>query len=207
MLISILVIILRIYLVRHAKTEWNDRGIWQGNVDIPLNEEGIKQAEKLADRFSKVSVDAIYTSPLMRSYQTAEKIASRFFIQPMKESSLRECEISLWNGLTMKETLERFGPFYKEWSTNPKAKIDGIESLGDVQKRLVERIEQIIKEPFENVVVVSHALAIRMVICWVLDLPIPLHRNFRIENASITTIEIESRPRLVCLNDTCHLEE
>jgi len=203
-----LVIHLRIYLVRHAKTDWNDKEIWQGNVDIPLNEGGFAQAEKLAQRFSKLSISAVYTSPLLRCYQTAQKIAENFSLSPVVEADLRECEISLWNGLTMKETLERYEPAYREWSTNPEAKIDGVESLGAVQRRVVQAITDIVKyHQDQDVVVVSHAIAIRMIVCWVLELPIPLHKNFRLENASVTAVEFSSKPRILYLNDTCHLEE
>ncbi len=206
MLISYLVVFLRVYLVRHAKTDWNDMGIWQGNVDIPLNREGFEQAEKLARRFSSMSIQAIYTSPLKRSYQTAQAIAEKFSISPVQDPLLRECEISLWNGLTMKETLEKFANFYNEWSTNPRAQIQGVESLEQGQQRMVEVFKKITQNCFENVIVVSHAIAIKMLVCWVLQLPIPLHKSFRLENASITAIEITDRPRLLYLNDMCHLE-
>lgn len=208
MLLLNLVMNLRIYLVRHAKTEWNDKEIWQGNVDIPLNEGGLAQAERLAQRFSKLSIGAVYTSPLSRSYQTAQRIADRFALSPVADQNLRECEISLWNGLTMKETLERHGEAYKEWSTNPEARIDGVESLAAVQTRVVRAISDIINNPVEkDVVVVSHAIAIRMLICWILQLPIPFHKNFRLDNASVTAVDFSSKPRIIYLNDTCHLGE
>lgn len=200
-------IILKIYLVRHAKTDWNDKGLWQGNVDIPLNEEGFEQAEKLAERFANMSIQSVYTSPLTRSYQTAEIIAKKFSLSPIEEPLLRECEISLWNGLTMKETLEKFPDFYHEWSQNPKAQIHGVESLERVQERMVQAFRNIAQHSSENVVVVSHAIAIRMLICWILQLPIPFHKNFRLENASVTAVEFTSQPRILYLNDMCHLEK
>lgn len=58
----------------------------------------------------------------------------------------------------------------------------------------------------ENVVIVSHSLSLRAFICWVLGLPLYLHRNFKLDNASLSVVEIESKPRLVLLNDTCHLK-
>lgn len=207
MLVLNVVMNLMIYLVRHAKTDWNDKGIWQGNVDIPLNEEGFRQAERLAERFSSMSIQSVYTSPLKRSYQTAEVIAKRFSISPIKEPLLRECEISLWNGLTMKQTLEKYADLYHEWSCNPKAQIQGVEPLEKVQERMIEALENITHSPFENIVVVSHAIAIRMLICWILRLPIQFHKNFRLENASITAVEFASQPRILYLNDMCHLEK
>lgn len=205
MVIFLWVIVLILYLIRHAKTSWNDRGLWQGNVDIPLNDEGYLQAKKLAQRFSGLSIEAIYTSPLSRSYQTAEEISKVLLQQPIVESSLRECEISLWNGLTMSETLEKYENQYKYWSMNPLATVEGVESLQNVQNRTVSAIQQISSSHRGNVIVVSHAIAIKMVICWVLGLPIPFSKNFRIENASVSALDFSDNPRLILLNDTCHL--
>lgn len=65
----------RILLVRHGETEWNVLGLPQGWTDIPLNEEGWRQAKLLADNLSQISVEAVYSSPLQRAVETANKIA------------------------------------------------------------------------------------------------------------------------------------
>ncbi|AEH51920.1 histidine phosphatase family protein [Pseudothermotoga thermarum] len=195
-----------IYLVRHAKTDWNDLGLWQGTSDVPLNEEGIKQAEKLAKRFSKLPIEAVFTSPLKRSYQTAKIIASEKGLQPIVDELLIECRIDLWNGLTMEETLKRFKKEHDEWSKNPDAQINGVESLSSVKARMIKFFQQIVAKDFNQVVVVSHAIALRMLISWILGLEIPNHVNFKLENASITAVQVASKPRILYLNDMCHLE-
>ncbi len=195
-----------IYLVRHAKTIWNELGLWQGTSDVPLNDEGVEQAKKLAKRFSKIPIEAIYTSPLARSYQTAQIIASENGKQPIVDELLTECRIDLWNGLTMEETLQRFPAQYEEWSKNPDAQIEGVESLSSVKDRMVRFFQKILVQSKGNVVVVSHALALRMLISWILGLEIPHHINFRLENASVTAVQVSSKPRILYLNDMCHLE-
>ncbi len=196
-----------IYFVRHAKTTWNELGLWQGISDIPLSAEGVKQAEKLAKRFSKVQLDSIYTSPLLRSYQTAEIIALKHGKKPIIDELLTECRIDLWNGLTMEETLKRFPKEYEQWAKNPNAQIDGVESLGEVTKRIKIFFQKLISQNFENVVVVSHALVLRMLISWILGLQMPNHTNFKLENASVTAVQVSSKPKILYLNDMCHLEE
>ena len=59
-----------IYIIRHGETEWNKKGLVQGKTDIPLNEIGIKQAERTSFLFNDQSFDALITSPLKRAITT-----------------------------------------------------------------------------------------------------------------------------------------
>ena len=63
--------------VRHGVTAWNKEGRAQGNTDVPLDEEGIEMAERVADRIQLEEWDVIYTSPLVRAKKTAEIIAEK----------------------------------------------------------------------------------------------------------------------------------
>lgn len=67
----------RIMLFRHGETEWNVLGLPQGWSDIPLNEEGKRQSELIADNLSDISISAIYSSPLMRAVETANTIGEK----------------------------------------------------------------------------------------------------------------------------------
>ena len=66
-----------VYIIRHGKTEMNAKMLMQGRSNHPLNETGFAQAEEAAERFAEmgVKIDKVYTSPLIRAVQTAEKIA------------------------------------------------------------------------------------------------------------------------------------
>jgi broad specificity phosphatase PhoE len=202
-----MVVVLKVFLVRHGRTDWNDLGLWQGNCDVPLNQAGFEEARRTAQRLSKQNVQILYSSPLSRAYQTASVIGEILKAPVVVDERLRECEISLWNGLTMEETLQRFQREYQLWSTDPLAQIDGVESLQSVQNRIVQFLDDLLQRPFESVAVVSHALSLRALICWVLRLPLTEFRNFRLDNASISLVEFNGRIRLACLNDTCHLDQ
>src|SRR5438445_11535878 len=81
---------LRLYLVRHGTTSWNREGRLQGHTDISLAEEGIRQAERIADRLASLTVDAVWSSDLSRASGTADAIAQRHGLDVRTTCLLRE---------------------------------------------------------------------------------------------------------------------
>ena len=63
-----------IFLIRHGNTEFNEKKIFRGHFDVPLDKNGIKQAEKTGKFLKDINIDAIYSSPLNRACNTAEII-------------------------------------------------------------------------------------------------------------------------------------
>lgn len=63
---------IKLYVVRHGRTDWNDRNQLQGRMDIPLNEKGKEEALKLLESFPSDSYDVCFCSPLLRAKETAE---------------------------------------------------------------------------------------------------------------------------------------
>jgi probable phosphoglycerate mutase len=92
-----------IYLVRHAQSEWNAAGRWQGQADPPLSPHGRMQAEQLARRFPGVEVAHVLTSDLERAVDTAQPLASRFGVEPVVDVDLREIDVGDWSGRTREE--------------------------------------------------------------------------------------------------------
>ncbi|HIP91944.1 MAG TPA: histidine phosphatase family protein, partial [Thermotoga sp.] len=184
---------------------WNEKHLWQGNVDTDLSEEGIIQAKKLALRFSHVPLEAVYTSPLKRAYKTAEEIAKVHVMEPIPVEDLKECDISLWNGLTLEEVLDKYSEEFHRWNIDPEANINGVESLGSLQRRIVRAIKNILEHHKGDIVIVSHALALKTFVSWILGIPVTEHRRFKLENASITVVEFSNDPKILVLNDISHL--
>ena len=67
----------RIFLIRHGETDWNKAFRYQGSSDVPLNDEGLRQAALLGTRLSRIRPSRILASPLMRAFRTAETIRER----------------------------------------------------------------------------------------------------------------------------------
>jgi len=198
-----------IYLVRHGETNWNRLKMWQGNSDIPLNEFGCRQAEATAKVFENCVIDAVYSSPLSRAYETAEIIANSLNLELTVIDNLREGKIELWNGKKTEEVLSKFKNEFEKWQTDPYAEINGLESLAEVQLRAVKTFKKIVTRHREdsNIVIVTHALWLKTLICWLLKMPVTENKRFKIDNASINKVMFDGKEfYLVSLNETWHLK-
>jgi broad specificity phosphatase PhoE len=139
-------------LVRHAETEWNREGRWQGHADPPLNEAGRAQAHALAATLAGEHLDAIYSSDLRRAAETAEILGAALGRPVTPDPDLREIDVGSWSGLTRKEVAERF----PDWDTH-----DG-ESLDELQARVVAAVRRIADRHADGLVlIVTHGGSIR----------------------------------------------
>src|SRR5262249_52425940 len=88
-------------VVRHGQTDWNIEGRFQGQLDIPLNAAGRKQAEDLRHRLSGLDFDATFSSPLRRAVETAQIIAGSLPIRA--DERLTEIHHGYWQGKTKRD--------------------------------------------------------------------------------------------------------
>ena len=100
----------RLLLVRHGETVWNQENRWQGQADVPLSDNGRDQSWRLAKRLGEEQrpVRAIYTSDLMRAVDTATILGQTFGLSPVIETSWREMNIGAWSGLRTGEVIARY---------------------------------------------------------------------------------------------------
>ncbi|HUV15914.1 MAG TPA: histidine phosphatase family protein, partial [Pelolinea sp.] len=80
----------QILLVRHGTTEWVDKHVLHGITDIPLNENGLRQARETARALKSIKASHMYTSPLSRCLQTAEIIGEQADLKPVMLDGLKE---------------------------------------------------------------------------------------------------------------------
>ena len=197
---------MKIHIVRHASTEYNTMRRWQGRIDLPLDENGIRQAQALALRFASIAVDKIYSSPLKRARQTAKEIAKVHGLDVEIVDDLIESDLSLWEGMPADEVKKKFEREYREWATNPDAEIEGVESVRSVYERTKRALEKIHSLGGEEIVIVTHAIVVRAAVCYVMKMPLESFREFVVHNASVTTILVKDEWwRIYSMNDTSHL--
>jgi broad specificity phosphatase PhoE len=148
----------RIVLVRHGETDWNRIRRVQGHTDVPLNDEGRRQARELAAELDGEVVDAVYSSDLSRARETAEILSTARSVPVVSLPELREKHFGTWEGLTDTEVLEQF----------PDAPAGGWgdgESSEQLADRIVQVIERIVEaHPGELVLVVTHGGPMRAIL-------------------------------------------
>lgn len=195
----------RIMLIRHGKTDWNrEPRIQGGSSDTPLNREGRQQAENMASRLSKRSIQVIYSSPQKRALETARIIAHYHNIEVVVERSLREIEAGEMEGMTSAELGVRFSEILTQDGISYR--VPGGESLKDLQQRSWGLIQQINHKHEGELVVVSHYFSILTIICSTLALPLSYIIRFRLSTGSISIVNLdENEERLELFNDTGHL--
>ena len=201
---------MKLILIRHGETVWNKENRCQGFSDIELSETGRKQANLLALSLKDEKVDAIYSSPLKRAYDTACAIAEYHQIEVEVDEGLKEMNQGDLEGLTLAELVANHKNLLERWLRTPASvKMPHGESLAEVQRRAWSAIQRIVRSHLdEGVVVVSHNLAISAVLCKVINLDLNHFRRLRQDLGARNTIEFKKRRRmLISMNETWHLSE
>jgi len=200
---------MRLILIRHGETLWNEKKRFQGISDIELSTKGRAQACALARSLRKEPLTAIYTSPLIRARQTADCLAEHHACPIVIAEGLKEINQGELDGLTGEDLRKNYPDFLLRWRTEPENTIlPGGESLGGLQKRAWAVIEDIArKHARETVAAVAHSFVILTIVCRALEIPLRSFRRFRQDPTAKNVLEFDERGiTLRCLNDTCHLE-
>ena len=160
-----------IILARHGETEWNVAEVFRGQIDIDLNETGVKQAELLSGYLSTSAIAAVYSSPLKRALKTAEIIAQPHKLKVNVDPDLIDFNFGKWQGLSHQEVKEKYRDLYATWITHPEqVRIPDGEALEDVNKRVIRVRNKVIENHRGTVVIVGHRVVNKVMICTLLGL-------------------------------------
>ncbi len=162
----------KLILVRHGETDWNRVDRIQGWLDIPLNEKGRRQAERLAEELAGMKISAIYSSPLKRAFQTAEIIAEKYHLSVQKVSDFKEINQGKWQGLPVSEAKKKYKNLYQRWLTHPLEVVPpGGESLEEVYQRVKKTCQTLVNNhPQETLCLVTHKVTAALTKCYYLGL-------------------------------------
>jgi len=200
----------RVYLVRHGEVAWNRENSYVGRTDLPLNETGIRQAEKLAEYFADKGITRFYCSPLRRAVQTAEIVASKVGSTVVKIGALQEINYGAWEGLSEEQIKSRYPDVFPAWRTDPaEVCIPEGETFNEVLERALPAFNDILARANDegDTVVVAHKSVNRALICAVLGISVNRYRSLGQDNACINTVQVKGDNWLVVenINETCHL--
>lgn len=201
----------RIYLVRHGETQLTEEDRFAGSSDVTLSVEGRKQVSGLAARLKNEKLDAIYTSPLVRTLETARILASPHQLEPISEPCLRELDYGRWEGLRRSDVERDFKDEYGIWQEDPfTIAPQGGESGLNVLNRVLPVVRRIVEtHRHGSVLLVSHKGVNRLLISSLLGFDMRSYRD-RLDQSpaalNILDFMSEVRPRLRLFNDVSHYE-
>ena len=199
----------RVILIRHGETEWNVGEVFRGRRDIALNKIGIRQAELLGDYLAHLRLEAVYSSPLKRALITAKCVAKHHGLDVRVTYGLVDFDYGEWEGLTHLEVKERYSGLYDRWLKEPHlVKMPDGESLDEVRERATDVLRRAVSEHNGMVVLVSHRVVNKDLICSMLGLDNSHFWDIRQDLGGITVFDYEDgRYTLIQHNDTCHLRQ
>jgi len=161
-------------LIRHGQTDWNLEGRYQGQSDVPLNENGLTQARILIEKLNGQTFNAIYSSDLKRARQTADPVAKALGMEVQIERRLREINQGEWEGVLVEDIKARYAEIWSQRTEDPaNVRPPGGETVREVATRVYAALDNIARDhPNGNVLIVSHGLSIATAICRLKNIPV-----------------------------------
>ncbi|MFQ5869071.1 MAG: histidine phosphatase family protein [Candidatus Zixiibacteriota bacterium] len=203
---------LLLFLIRHAESEANASRTFAARViDPPLSPKGVTDAERIAARLAPGGIRKIYASPLHRSLQTAQTLASKCQLEVNLLPDLREVDVGVLDGKSSKskENWEIYELVLERWSVGDmEAAFEGGESLGEVCER-AQRVLEILCSGSDSgrIAVVTHAVFLMIFLPLLLNDSLTDLKRYSLPRGSITTLTIRSgEAQLLDLGSIEHLQ-
>lgn len=163
-----------LFIVRHGVTEWNVQHRLQGHKNSPLTITGKRQALEVKRSLADLEIHKVYVSPLERALETLQIIIEGKDVEIVKATGLKEISLGPWEGKLKKETKRSHPVEYEQfWKKQNEFYLQGAETYQQLQDRVVKTIHDIFSmEKDRNVLVVSHWIAIKVVIAYFTSTPL-----------------------------------
>ncbi len=202
----------RIFLIRHGATILSAEDRFAGATDVPLSDEGRRQASRLADRLATVPVAAVYSSTLGRTVETASLLAAPHHLPVQQSAGLREIDHGHWEQLTRHEVEEKFPAEAAAWEQDPFtfAPEGGESGLAVTARALPALMDIVRRHAGSPVIVVSHKATIRLLLSSLLGFDPRRYRdNLDQDPAALNIVDFKGpvRARLMLFNDTSHYSD
>jgi len=198
----------RIVLVRHGRTEWNKGEIFRGTVDIPLDEQGRREAACARDWLKQTRFDAAYSSPLSRAVETAEIILEPHGLRVQRHEGLTDLNYGDWQGKPNEEVKRLYPKLYRQWREAPHTVVfPNGEGLGSVRERALAAVQEVLAgHPDKSVLLAAHRVVNKVLIAALLGLDDSRFWEIAQDTAALNEFVYQDG-RWICrlVNDTCHL--
>ncbi|MBE5942023.1 MAG: histidine phosphatase family protein [Lachnospiraceae bacterium] len=163
---------MEIYIVRHGQTIWNASNLLQGNADIELNEKGRALAGETGMNLEDVSFDKIYSSPLIRAYETACLIRGHRNIPIIRDERLKELNFGVNEGKNFKALLEDTSTPFHHFFDAPELyeapeRGETFEQICERGKAFMKEVIEPQQEQLERVMIVAHGAMNKAMMCYI----------------------------------------
>jgi broad specificity phosphatase PhoE len=200
---------LRLVLLRHAETDWNREGRYQGWTDTALSRTGRAQAAAAGRLLASQPLAAVWSSPLRRALDTATAIALPRQLEVRVSPAFKEMRFGAWEGLTGAEVRARFPEQYQAWRETPHlAERSGGETLAEVRQRVLDGLEEMrAAHDGHSVCLVAHGVSARILILEALGLGLDRLWSLELSPTGISELEFRGDWTAVHrMNTRAHLE-
>ena len=191
-----------VLLVRHGQNDYIGKRLAGRLPGVHLNDEGLKQAQTVAQTLKELPIKSIYSSPLERAIETARPLADIKSLPVIINHALLEVDFGHWTGMTQQEMESQ--SMWHTVQTNPiDMRFPGGESFSEAQERITKGLFEIISLYDKNEIIVcfSHSDAIKLAITSALSVSINSFQKLIINPASISILNFTAnRNYLVCTN-------
>lgn len=195
-------------LLRHGETPLSIEKRFSGRGDSALTERGETQAAAAAQRLVGAGVEAIVSSPLRRTQQTAAAAAEALGLELAVDDGFAETDFGEWEGSTFGEISKRSPDELRAWLDDPRIAPPGGESMASTAARAAAARERVVSSyPGKTVLVVTHVTPIKLMLRDALDAPMNAVYRLHLDPASLSIVDWHAAgPSVVRLmNDTSHL--
>lgn len=163
----------RIHLIRHGEVVGAGTPRYNGHADVALSPFGVAQYHAMKERFAGIPISACYSSDLTRCVTGANILGSHLGVKPVTDRNLRELDIGLWEGKTWQELQEEYPSEWRERLADIVGyRVPGGENLLDLQARIMPVIDRIAANHREEVLVVAHGGANRVILLNAIGAPL-----------------------------------
>ena len=201
----------RVLAIRHGETAWNVDTRIQGQLDIPLNDNGRWQAQRLARALAASErIDAIYTSDLLRAWDTARAVSDAAGVALVLDEGLRERGFGVFEGQTFAEIEARWPQESQRWrQRDPHWAPEGGESLSQMRERVLATLARLAAaHRGEQIVLVAHGGVMDMLYREATGLGLQAPRTWQLGNAAVNRLLwTPDSLTLVGWSDTSHLDD
>ncbi|MGH3377506.1 MAG: bifunctional RNase H/acid phosphatase [Actinoallomurus sp.] len=195
-------------LLRHGETPLSAEKRFAGIGEIPLTDTGVMQARAAAKALAGRSIDAVVSSPLKRTRQTAQEVADVLGLPVRTEEGFRETDFGDWEGYSFAEVRERWPSELDAWLADPSVAPPHGESFTATDRRVrTARDKLLVRFRQQTVLVVSHVTPIKMLVRSALDAPPSSLYRMYLEVSSLSEVDwyADGPAVLKLFNDTHHL--